>query len=705
MMANDPSYLAWKNNPDFPKLEARQALIARTFIERILGGEDFSKPLYRHQVEAILRVIYCREKLNDWDVLLDIVTGGGKTVIMAALISYFWQVRGNEKFLILTPNTIVRERVKDDFEVHSPVYAYRDFPFFFNSHTHTPERLVCKVLREGTDATSVRDANIIVANIHQVYEGRQSLEMLLAESVVSQLVIFNDEAHNASAREYREVLKLLKPKTAARIDLTATPYRLDKEDLDTYPPIYEYHVQEAINDRVVKQVVVTKPDIESVKLQYEEWDEQDQVVRTLDAEEMPWDEIEAQLKRGGAVRFVTAEKARRQQLQIAQSCIDYQLKQIPRDLEQKTPAWWPLLLVVALSQKDAEKIYETLLKKPFGYEREDLLLAHSKQDERENSKAFLLGRKSADGLSSDDKILWKETRKVKVIIAVSMLREGWDVRNIAGICLFRKFTFQKKGDRTYTVYGPQIIGRGLRRTRPPSDPDYLFTIDHPAFDHGWLWEMLAAQEYAKPLNPNEQIEAQYIKDIPLKEPDASTKAEAMGTPEDTEAWIEQTLSALPNAQEIVPVADWKKYFTEFDFKKRISSAMQKITNVKSQKLGSANTSHEIPENAINVEGINEGIADANAPIPKEQLILELSDDISREPHQALMSVFRQETAEQLKLLSDALDWVLKEKFGVNGAQGVAQADEGTLRKMRFQLPQILEEFRRPEVLLGILGDK
>ena len=705
MTRNDPNYLTWKSKPDFPSLDERQALLARTFIERIVGGEDFSKPLYRHQTEAILRVIYCGEKLNDWDVLLDIVTGGGKTVIMAALISYFWQVRNNEKFLVLTPNTIVRERVKDDFEVRSPMYAYRDFPFFFNSYSRVPERLTCKVLREGTDATSVRDANIIVANIHQMYEGRQSLEMLLSDSVVSHLVIFNDEAHNASAREYREVLKLLKVKTAARIDLTATPYRLDREDLDTYPPIYEYHVQEAINDRVVKQVVVTKPDIESVKLQYEEWDEQDQVVRTLDAEEMPWEEIEAQLKRGGAVRFVTAEKARRQQLQIAQSCIDYQLKQVPRDLEQKTPLWHPLLLVVALSQKDAQKIYETLLKKPFKYEAEELLLAHSKQDERENKKAFLLGRKSADGLSRDDKVLWQETRKVKVIIAVSMLREGWDVRNISGICLFRKFTYQMKGDRTYTVYGPQIIGRGLRRIRPPNEPDYLFTIDHPAFNHGWLWELLAAQEYAKPLNPNEKIEEQYIKDIPQKEPDAEKGKAGEDEQENTEDWIRETLSALPNAPEIVPIPDWKKHFTEFDFQKRISSAMQKITNVKSQKLGSTNTSHEIPEDAINVEWLNEEVSGSRPSMPREQMIAELSDDIAYEPHQALMSVFRQETAEQLKMLSDALVWLLQEKFSVDGTQGIATTDDGVLRKMRFQLPQILEEFRRPEVILGILGEQ
>lgn len=705
MTANDPNYLVWKDNPDFPHLDERQRLLARTFIERIVGGEDFAKPLYRHQVEAILRVIYCGEKLNDWDVLLDIVTGGGKTIIMAALIAYFWQVRGNEKFLILTPNTIVRERVKDDFEVRSPMFAYREFPFFFNSHARTPERLVCKVLREGADATSVRDANIIVANIHQVYEGRQSLEMLLSDSVVSRLVIFNDEAHNASAREYREVLKLLKAKTAARVDLTATPYRLDKEDLDTFPPIYEYHVQEAINDRVVKQVVVTKPDIESVKLQYEEWDEQDQVVRTLDAEEMPWEEIEAQLKRGGAVRFVTAEKARRQQLQIARSCIDYQLQQVPPDLEQKAPLWQPLLLVVALSQKDAEKIYWTLLKKPFKYEAEELLLAHSKQDERENRKAFLLGRKSPDGLSREDKTLWKETRKVKVIIAVSMLREGWDVRNIAGICLFRKFTYQLKGNRTYTVYGPQIIGRGLRRTRPASEPDYLFTVDHPAFNHGWLWELLAAQEYAKPLNPNDKVEEQYIKDILQKAPETDKDAANEEEQTNTEEWIKETLSAIPNAPEIVAIPDWKKHFAEFDFKKRISSAMQKITNVKSQKIGSANTSHEIPEDAINVEGINEGVSDANTPPPREQMIKELSDDIAYEPHQALMSVFRQETAEQLKMLSDALDWILKEKFSVDSAQGISKAPDAVLRKMRFQLPQILEEFRRPEVILGILGEK
>jgi len=214
---------------------------------------------------------------------------------------------------------------------------------------------------------------------------------VVLSDAVHDLVLLNDEAHNAAAEQYREVLKLLgRSKSVARVDLTATPFRLDKQDLDTYPPIYEYHIQQAMKDGVVKQVVVTKPDIAGVKLQYEEWDENDQVIKTLDAEEVPWEQIEQELRRGGAVRFVTAKNARKQQLQIAQSCMDYQRKCVPRN-ERAEPAWEPLLLVVALSQKDARQMYETLQAAPFSYKREQLLLVHSKQDEVENKKALPAG--------------------------------------------------------------------------------------------------------------------------------------------------------------------------------------------------------------------------------------------------------------------------------------------------------------------------
>lgn len=388
-------YRKWMDDPDFPSLDPRQVQYARVFVDNLTNG-TLPNPLYRHQYEAVMRVIYHGERLGKWDSLLDIVTGGGKTVIMATLIAYFRQVRGYSKFLILVPGTIVRERVKDDFEPSNPGFAYGSFPLFFPPFSHIPRNLVCRVLRDRSDATSIKDADVIVANIHQLYDGKNSeaLDILTSDNITPDLVVFNDEAHNAAAMQYREVLKSLRRKMVARIDLTATPYRLDKQELDT-PLIYEYHIQEAMKESVVKQIVVTKPDIKSVKLQYEEWDDENHVVRTLDADEMPWEQIEAELKNSGAVKFVTAKNARRQQLQIAQSNLEYQRKCVPLDHENNR-SWEPLMLVVALSQKDAWQVYETLQRSPFNYKAEELLLVHSKQDDLQNKKAFLLGRKGKE---------------------------------------------------------------------------------------------------------------------------------------------------------------------------------------------------------------------------------------------------------------------------------------------------------------------
>lgn len=698
-------YRQWLEEPDFPNLTPQQASMARQFLERI-KGHDWEKPLYPHQYTAITKVIYAGEKLGQWETLLDIVTGGGKTVIMAGLIAYFWQVRSNQKFLIVTPNTIVRERVQEDFDVRHPAYAYKEFPFFFNSFRHAPERLVRTVLRDGSDAAGIRDAHVIVSNIHQLYEGRQSpsLEVLLSDSV-RDLVLLNDEAHNAAAEQYREVLKLLgRNKTVARVDLTATPFRLDKQDLDTYPPVYEYHVQQAMKDGVVKQVVVTKPDIESVKLQYEEWDENDQVIKTLDAEDVPWEKIEQELRRGGAVRFVTAKNARKQQLQIAQSCLAYQRKCVPRN-EKGELAWEPLLLVVALSQKDARQMYETLQASPFNYKREQLLLVHSKQDEEENRKAFLLGRRSAQGLNAEDTDLWQQTRQVRVIIAVSMLREGWDVQNIAVICLFRKFSYQRKGDRIYTVYGPQIIGRGLRRIRPTSERDHLFAVDHPAFNHGWLWQLLSAQEYGKPLNPSDAVDEQTMEDLPFDPPTTSEPDEDSEKEDKPELDIEDIIAALPNPSGIEPVADWQKHFRDLEFIKRIASALQRITNIKSQQLGADTTAHELPDDAINLPELNRSAVEAVTAMSREALAAELRAELANEPHNALIACFKMETANQTLKLTEALEWIMRELFEIQGFAGLETAELTNLQKLRFCMPQLTDEFSRPEVVMGILGEE
>src|SRR3990167_4103332 len=161
------------------------------------------------QLEAIERCVYSFEILREKDLLTNIVTGGGKTTIIGALIAYLMIVHDRQKFLILTPNTIVRERLVDEFQPGSDTYIYDLFPFFFNSHEPLKDRISTHVMHAAErNPTAIRNSTIILGNIHQIYERTENWRML--QEAVSDLCIFNDEAHNTKAEQYNDLINKLK---------------------------------------------------------------------------------------------------------------------------------------------------------------------------------------------------------------------------------------------------------------------------------------------------------------------------------------------------------------------------------------------------------------------------------------------------------------------------------------------------------------
>src|SRR3989344_9396203 len=146
------------------------------------------------QVEAIERCVYAFEILGEKDLLTNIVTGGGKTTIIGAMIAYMMIVHDQYKFLILTPNTIVRSRLTDEFDPNSDTYIYKVFPFFFNSYLPLKDRLSLHLMEAGASSSGIRAATIIIGNIQQIYEKTDNWKVILEN--VDSLVIFNDEAHN-----------------------------------------------------------------------------------------------------------------------------------------------------------------------------------------------------------------------------------------------------------------------------------------------------------------------------------------------------------------------------------------------------------------------------------------------------------------------------------------------------------------------------
>ena len=69
--------------------------------------------LWPHQWEAFLRVVYSHEILGKAEIgqkglLLNVVTGGGKTAAIAAIIAWLRVAHAVKKFVLLCPNLIVR---------------------------------------------------------------------------------------------------------------------------------------------------------------------------------------------------------------------------------------------------------------------------------------------------------------------------------------------------------------------------------------------------------------------------------------------------------------------------------------------------------------------------------------------------------------------------------------------------------------------
>src|SRR3989344_4491328 len=122
VIEHERRYKEWRGVGDFSGIP----LIGQQFLRHVLGS-DFPEALYPHQREAIIRTIFAYEILGYKDILLNIVTGGGKTLIIAALAAYMRQVHDVLTALLIAPNTIVRDRLRKDFDPASPTFVYRRF--------------------------------------------------------------------------------------------------------------------------------------------------------------------------------------------------------------------------------------------------------------------------------------------------------------------------------------------------------------------------------------------------------------------------------------------------------------------------------------------------------------------------------------------------------------------------------------------------
>ena len=485
------------------------------YIDFLSAPDDDQSPregtLWPHQWEAFLRVVYCREVLGRGEIgrnglLLNVVTGGGKTAVIAALVAWLRVAHDVQKFVLLCPNLIVRDRLEEDF-AGGKVFKARDL---LPSWSHVrPEDFVLTTLGGGSGGgwSSLLSSTVILGNIHQFYQSNQSGQSNLSALVNGpDFALFNDEAHNSPAEEYDATLKRMAERVFLRVDTTATPDRADGRSPDS-DMIYEYGVGDALADGIIKTPVVYQPDIKTVQLTYTD-------ARTGErkgVEEIDWAEVD---RLGlSATQWVTDDEPMRQQMAIA-------LKRLEEQERRAKGRYQPILFVIAVCKADAEKAAQTLSK----YFKVKTLLVTEDTDDQDRQKARELGKEQ------------KAATPYRAVVSVLMLREGWDVPEVGVILLLRKFSSR--------VYGQQVVGRGLRRVRTKGvgseEAQICAAVDHPKLEHDWLWRIFGSKirqgvlidqtfdetEDLPPPPPKQDLERpENIIDVPDRDPSLADEGE------------------------------------------------------------------------------------------------------------------------------------------------------------------------------------
>lgn len=475
----------------------------REFIENILIPDKKFK-LWKHQIDGLLRTIYAYEVLQKKNCLLNIVTGGGKTAIIAGVIFWLKLVHGINKFLILTPNTIVRARLIKDFK---DGIVFKNFQFVTKQNEYLINELGLHVMESGSQPQGMIDSGIIIANIQQLYQsninGQRNLSYIMM--YVGNIAVFNDEAHNTPALEYSTILNALSTKSKFRLDTTATPNRADGQTPDS-EMIQYYDVSKALEDGIIKSVVVYEPEVKLLQMTYtNSITGETRDITELDAEFL---ESEKQLK---PFHWILDPDPMKHQIAIS----------LQRHEEQKARArgrYKPILFVITMSILEGERARK-MLEERFKIKT---LLVTQESDEKDRDEALNIGTFDS---------------KYEAVVSVLMLREGWDVPEVCTILLLRKFSSE--------VYGQQVIGRGLRKIiRNPPEPEILAVVDHPQLHHDWLWKLVAVSRIKQVVTDKDIFDIN--EDLPLK----------------------PKIQSLVRAEKIIKIPE-PKYNVDIDFKKII----------------------------------------------------------------------------------------------------------------------------------------
>jgi len=493
----------WRDNNYKGVSDTSRALLAWWFqtehpMETLDGIVNFQ--YYFAQREAIETVIYLYEVAGvkdkydlirydssgavsssmfpeDWlRLVIKMATGTGKTKVMSLLVvwSYFHRMYEEDSklarnFLLITPNIIVLDRIKSDFEGLKIFYEDPVLPDNgFGGQNWKDDFQITLHLQDNIN-TVRRIGNIFLTNIHRVYNSKDNIpsfgdenttdyflgdkpvaktsdsKVNLGEVIrdIDELMVLNDEAHHIhderlawfkSIEDISNRMKMKDKFLSLQIDVTATPKHSNGSIF--VQTVSDYPLVEAIYQDVVKHPVL--PDSASrAKLQEHKSSKFTEKYKDyIHLGYLEWKKVYERHEKMGkkAVLFVMTDDTKNGD-------------DVAKYLESTYPEFKDSILVI--HTKNNGEISETVT---------------SKQEEELKEL-----RKASNEIDN-----WESPHKV--IVSVLMLKEGWDVKNVTTIVGLRPYSSKSN------ILPEQTLGRGLRRMYRVSDvTEYVSVVGTDAF--------------------------------------------------------------------------------------------------------------------------------------------------------------------------------------------------------------------------------
>lgn len=425
-----------------------------------------------YQVEAFSRFIYYLN--NDFDskqnkpyqLMFNMATGSGKTMIMAGLILYLYE-KGYRKFLFFVNSTNIINKTIDNFiNTNSSKYLFNQ------TITFDSKRVNIKQVDNFEDANS-NDINICFTTIQKLHSDIYSEKenSLTIEDFKEQKIVFiSDEAHHINTKTLTQtsIDSLAKPSwenTVNRIfdqnldnillEFTATLDYEHKNIVEKYKPrvIFRYDLRQFKDEKYSKDVNLLRSDLS----------DNDRILQAVILNQYKQD---IALKNGIDLKPVILFKAQ---------------KLIAESLENKANFH---IIIENLSEAQLQNIKEhsmvAIIQKAFTFYSDNNIsyaqLIAKLQRNFAETNCISVNEENLEktSLKKGDRIqlieqqyvlnsLEDKNNPIRAIFAVNKLNEGWDVLNLFDIVRLYSTRDSKDGKAGKTTMAEaQLIGRGAR---------------------------------------------------------------------------------------------------------------------------------------------------------------------------------------------------------------------------------------------------